>query len=472
MSIFSLLRAGSIALLIGISANSQAAISPYLPVNMSPEIERQIERLMQLADVPVYRKPIPASQVQRAIDNGCDKAPDLCWQVKRYLERYKTQFGLTHLSAEVSYSDQSKQVLPNSRGISTDSSFNVSAQGFWQPVSWGLVNVGGIAWEQDNSLEGTYLSLGFDSFRIDAGLKPHWFGPLSDSAMTHSTQAKTYKSVSISSERPLTFLGINYEFFGGELSHSDRIRWEDGYTSGTPGIVGMQIALEPVPGFALGVNRVMQFGGGARGGNSLKDFLKAFFDPVGADNRQSVSQEEEFGNQVAGLFSTMSFDTQVPFTVKLEYAGEDTSRNAGWRLGNAALLTAIDFPLLWEQFDLTLERGEWQNAWYTHSIYEDGLTNDGQVIGHWGGDARRFGDSAGATSYMARLGWNMSPYQRIDLRYSTLKHEAYAQGYTRMHDLSLRYSHGLERMLVGSELYLGRDVFDSQFAKIALFARW
>ena len=42
-------------------------VSPYLPLQMSPEIERQIERLLILADRPVIQRPIAAARHSIAI---------------------------------------------------------------------------------------------------------------------------------------------------------------------------------------------------------------------------------------------------------------------------------------------------------------------------------------------------------------------------------------------------------------------
>ena len=63
----------------------------------------------------------------------------------------------------------------------------------------------------------------------------------------------------------------------------------------------------------------------------------------------------------------------------------------------------INFPRLWRRLDLTYEASEWQNGWYVHGIYLDGLTQDGDVLGHWGADERVFEDAVGAQTHM--LAW-------------------------------------------------------------------
>ena len=132
----------------------------------------------------------------------------------------------------------------------------------------------------------------------------------------------------------------------------------------------------------------MQFGGGERGGRSFSDFLDALFDPGGFDSRTDVTQDEEFGNQAAAWSTRLIVPGRVPFAAYMQYAGEDRSFEGNFRFGNAALSLGVTFPRLWEHFDLTYEASEWQNSWYVHGIYRDGLSNDGHVLGHWGADSR------------------------------------------------------------------------------------
>ena len=51
---------GAIAGLAAVAAHTAAAagVSAYLPLNLEPETERQIERVLILADEPVLKRPI------------------------------------------------------------------------------------------------------------------------------------------------------------------------------------------------------------------------------------------------------------------------------------------------------------------------------------------------------------------------------------------------------------------------------
>lgn len=42
-------------------------VSPYLPLQMSPEIERQIDQVLLYAGRPIVRRPIPAALVLDAM---------------------------------------------------------------------------------------------------------------------------------------------------------------------------------------------------------------------------------------------------------------------------------------------------------------------------------------------------------------------------------------------------------------------
>ncbi len=125
--------------------------------------------------------------------------------------------------------------------------------------------------------------------------------------------------------------------------------------------------------------------------------MRDFFKPSGLSQTQ--------GNQQASYVSRFIFPGKTPFAVYAQYAGEDNSDGGSYLLGNAALSVGIDFPRVWHHFDLTYEISEWQNIWYVHNIFLDGMTNDGLVLGNWGADQRNFGDGVGARTQMLRIGW-------------------------------------------------------------------
>lgn len=447
-------------------------VSPYLPVNIEPEMERQVEQVLTLAGKPFLTRPIAAAVVWDALPQACAQDAVLCRSVERYLSRYMNRAGLAEASIAGAATSGADRALPNRHGLRNDSAWEASARAYWQPFDHALLSLGGVAYEGDTTPTGSLLSLGWSFAQLDAGFRDHWLSPFTDSAMLLSTEATTMPSVTLSNYQPLTRLGIRYEAFAARMSRSDDILFAGGTTSGHPKIAGLHLSIEPASGWSLGFNRIMQFGGGARGGNSFGDILDAFFNPSGSDNVASAA-DPQFGNQAASFTSRFVFPGALPFSVYAEYAGEDTSRGRNYLLGNSALSVGIDFPLLWRRFDLTLEASEWQNGWYVHSVYGDGLTNDGHVLGHWGGDQRAFGDGVGARSAMARLGWRPAFGGSFALRGRVIENEAYsAVAYARGYDLTLSYARPLGAFSVGGEFHAGRDVFGEDFSRIAAFVRY
>lgn len=463
------------ALLLGIHALAFGrGVTPYLPLNLEPEMESQIERVLILGDKAVLTRPIAAATVLDALPKACQADPVLCERVRRYLARFTHDSGITHASIEgaASSGDGANTVDPNRHGMKENSRWDISGQAYVQPSDYLLLNAGVVAYQGKTDFSGSMLSLGFDFAQLDIGFRPHWFSPLTDSSLLMSTEAPTMPSVTLSNYKPLTRLGLHYELFAARMSNSKRIVFQDGFTSGHPRLAGFHLDMEPTPGWSLGVSRLIQYGGGALGGSSLRDLFKAFFNPSAAQT-STVSQPQPFGNQEASFTSNFMFPGPVPFSVYFEYAGEDTSHGRNYLLGNTALSAGIHFPRLWQHFDLTLETTEWQNAWYVHTVYLDGMTNYGRVTGNWFGDQRVFGDGVGGRSEMVSLGWEAPFGGLFQLRYRTLKNESYGQfQYQRFQDVSLGYSRPWQGVVVGGQVDAGRDVFGGNFTRLAGFVRY
>ena len=447
-------------------------VTPYLPLNLEPEIEAQIERVLILADKPVMRRPIAAATVLDALPKACRVDQTLCQRVGRYLARYTHTSDLTHASIEGAATHGADTILPDRYGLHNRSAWDASIGGYLQPSDYLLVSIGAVAYDGREGYTGSMLSVGFSKAQLDIGYKPHWFSPLADSSMLMSTEAPTMPSVSLSNYEPLTRLGLSYEFFEARMSKSDHILYQGALTSGYPRLGGIQLSAEPASGWSLGLNRLVQFGGGPRGGGSVTNLLRAIFNPskyqsLDPNTRQNAT------NQEASVTSSLLFPGKVPFAVYAEYAGEDTSRGRSYLLGNSALSWGIHFPRLGERFDLTLEASEWQNLWYVHTIWQDGMTNDGLVISNWFGDQRVFGDGVGGRSAMARLGWDAWFGGQVRLRYRTLENQAYGViPYQRYHEVSVGYSRPWKGIIIGGELDSGSDAFGKSFGRLAGFVRY
>lgn len=451
-----------------------AGVTPYLPLNLDPEIEWQVERVLLFADRPVLRRPIPLALVYEALPAACEVDTEACHAVEAYLRRYEGLATIGHASVQVAATDGAELSLPNEHGLPSSSAWQASAAVLFRPTQYLIASVGGVAYDGEATPTGSLVSLGVDWMQLDVGWRDRWLSPLADGAMLVSSHAPTMPSVTLSNWRPLTRFGFTYEIFAAEESWSDRIVWEDGYTEGHPTIAGLHFAIQPGAGWSLGFNRVLQFGGGERGGHSFGDVLEALFNPSGMDNSNSDDDvDDEFGNQLASFTGTFNFPGPVPFAVFMEYAGEDTSRGRNYLLGNAALSLGLRFPRIARHLDLSYEVTERQNGWYAHHIYQDGFTNEGRVIGHWAADQSSPADDVGGWSQSLRLDWLASFGGLVQLQLRSLANQDYSGvDYEDGYDASLRYARAVGNFTLGGEVRGGRDVFGEDYTRIGLFARY
>lgn len=463
---------GSLFVLAMLATAAHArGVSPYLPVDISPEIERKIERVLILADQPALRRPIAAATVLDALPRACERDSVLCADVRRYLASLTRTAGISYASLTASGASGSETALPNSHGMTSRSNYEAAMAAYWQPGDSFLMTGGVLAYEGEATPTGTMLSFGRDLAQFDIGYRDHRWSPAQDNAMLLSTQAPTMPSVTISNYRPLTKVKLRYEAFVARMSESSNIALGTGTTAGHPQLAGLHLSIEPVPGWSLGVGRIMQYGGGDRE-DSFGDLIDAFFNPADYDN-SGPDSPEDFGNQVASLTSQFIVGDPLPLAIYFEYAGEDTSTLSNFRLGNSALSAGIAFPKLGDRFAATVELTEWQNSWYVHHIYRDGLRHEGHVLGHWGGDWRQLGDGVGARSGFARLNVDRVFGGELEATYRQLDNEDNTGvAYETARQFDARYSRPWNDLSVGAEVTSGQDVFGESYSRFGIFIRF
>ncbi|MFL6551581.1 MAG: hypothetical protein ACJ8OJ_23035, partial [Povalibacter sp.] len=223
----------SLGFFSGISA--ARGVSPYLPLNLSPEIERQIERVLILAGKPVMSRPIAAATVLDALPAACERDRELCKAVEGYLRLYMHSYGILSVRPEIAATNgDSTAPIPNRHGQSVDSSWQISANGYLQFGDYVVLNAGGVANDDFATATGSFLSVGFDFAQLDIGFRDHWWSPLSDSSSLISTEAPTMPSITLSNYRPLTPQGISYEVFAAKMSSQEGIEYFDTTTAGNP----------------------------------------------------------------------------------------------------------------------------------------------------------------------------------------------------------------------------------------------
>jgi len=462
-------------------ARSAAAdgVSAYLPLSLEPEMERQIERVLILADEPILKRPFAVALVEDALPQACRVDKPLCTKVKRYLQRYTRDYAVTHASATGALThDRDGGVVPDAHGLPVRSDWELSAQGYVQPNDYVLLSGGAIAYKGRSEPTGSMLSLGFNWAQLDIGYRDHWWSPATDSSMLISTEAPSTPSVTVSNYEPLTRLGFQYEFFLTRLSQpGGNILYNDVLSSGSPRLFGTQFSIEPFSGWSIGLNRFLEYGGGSGLPDSARFLLRDFFKPSGLSQTQ--------GNQQASYVSRFLFPGKTPFAVYFQYAGEDNSNGGSYLLGNAALTAGLDVPRIARYFDVTYEFSEWQNIWYVHNIFLDGMSDHGLVLGNWGADQRNFGDGVGARSQMLRVGWEPPFGGYLEERVRTLANQTYFGGDSRVYsaanpafpyhrylDVTLRYSRPWKDMTVGGELFGGRDIDGKSFSRLSAFVRY
>ena len=369
--------------------------------------------------------------------------------------------------------------MPNPDALPVKSDWELSAQGFVQPNDYVLLSGGAVAYKGRSEPTGSMLSLGFNWAQLDIGYRDHWWSPATDSSMLTSTEAPTTPSVTLSNYEPLTKLGFQYEFFLTRLSQpGNNILYNGVQSSGSPRLFGTQLSMEPFPGWSIGVNRLLEYGGGSGLPGSARFLLRDFFKPSGLSQTQ--------GNQQASYVSRFLFPGKTPFAVYFQYAGEDSTKGGSYLLGSAALTAGIDIPRIARYFDVTYEFSEWQNIWYVHNIFLDGMTNDQLVLGNWGADQRNFGDGVGARSQMLRVGWEPPFGGYLEERVRTLANQTYYGGdarvyspanpaafpYHRYLDVMVRYSRPWRDLTIGGEVFGGRDVYGKSFSRLSGFVRY
>jgi Capsule assembly protein Wzi len=472
-----LAAAGAVSVVLWIASPEAGAsgASPYLPLNLSPEIERQVERVLVLGGHAVLTRPVPIATVLEALPKACKRDAVLCRQVKRYLNRYFGQYGVTEGSVEVAAPTHSTTTDPNQRGERLDSPFDASVVAFYRPYDHLLITAGGVGYAGTDGRfnpDGTMLSAGNQYLQVDAGYRSQWLSPMTDSSMLISTEAPTMPSLTVSNQQPIGPLGLQYQLFVARMSYSDHILWNGVDTAGYPRLAGIHLGVEPVSGWSFAGNAVWQFGGGGRPG-SFSDFFRNLFQSTNFGGSTSPNLDDRFSNRAVSLTSAYTFPTRTPFEAYVEYAGRDTFHGEFYHFRETDLSAGLHFPEFLNRFDLTIEASEWQNSWYTDYVWLDGMTVDGYVTGNWGADWRTFSNAVGAQSEMISLGWPMQSGDYAYARLRTLQNQQYeGEAYSRAYMLTLEYSQPRNGYTRGLQIDTGRDSFGSGFARLAAFVRF
>lgn len=469
------------ALLILGSINTYAkGPSPYLPLQMEPLIELELQRLATVAKLPLLTKPYHAATVNRYLIMIVDSHPTLYRRINTYLKRYKQTAALTHATVQLNYANKENILLPNQRGQMADASYQASFASFWQANQYVIINAGGVYYENGDYLRNnSFVSIGADIFQVDIGYREHWLSPFQESSTLLSTQAKPPLSVTISNPKLITDFKIKYEMSIGLLDEQKDIQFDADKppVSGEPALLTMHLSAQPFDWWTIGFNRTFVFGGDEK--VTLKDVWNAIIDPVNSDNCGGGGTDlqdcsEEFGNQIASVsnkFDLNWFD--VPFSVYYEYAGEDTSGHKNYKLGNLANSFGLFLPYIGDSLSLNMEFTTFQSEWYTHHIYGEGYSNNGVIMGHWWGSMKAPKDKVGGEAGSVRLDWQNTGDSQISFLYRTanFNQSSYAD-YQQAHELEMKYHQVIDSNFLTLKLYLGRNNYGENFVQTGISYTW
>ncbi|MEW9797297.1 capsule assembly Wzi family protein [Alteromonas sp. CYL-A6] len=452
-----------------------SGVSNYIPLQQSVRVEAEIDRVIALTTGNALIKPYKVADIQARLQQLRQSHPVLYKRVSQYLSRYQQGAGVTLASAEVAVSDDAPGYLPNARGKSADSAYEIALTGYYQPSEYLLLSAGGVYSDTDDfRATASFIGIGHEYAQLDIGFREHWYSPFKHGAMLMSTNAKAAPSVTLSNVRPISDWNIRYEVFYSELTEVDQIRLGDDIFPGKPRHAGVHISISPFENWTFGVNRTLQFGGGQREAG-FGDFVDALFNPAGKDNIEDRSGDPnyEFGNQQASITFRYHADWGMPLEIYGEYGGEDTEGEKNYKLGNTTTGFGIFAPYITDNLALRFEFNHWTDLWYVHHIYRDGYVNDGLVMGHWGAVQVNEQRAPGGSVHSVSAHWEISPERYVDTRLSVIRTEddgriTFDTGY----QLETTYSEVIENGILGLTLFVARDPWGDNQTRLSLNYQW
>lgn len=371
-------------------------VSGFLPLTAPKLVQQAAQKVLITANMPILTRPISLTKIKMAMAKVCSGVSHLedCWRLQAFLTGSTTAapepvFAVPHW-VELSTQHWRAEANPfeqNQFGMASHSGPRVSIQSQNQINRNWTANIGFIAHSDQVVWQDAFVNYAPSWWQVSLGFQSNWWSPFRNSSLILSNNAATMPSMSFSSVTPISSWNFEFDVFIAKSTRSERINRAGQLSSGSPLINGFHFAIEPFPGVALGFNRVMQYGGVEA--PNLMDIINGFFDPSSHDNSTQLDDgQQELGNQagsfvVSYLFNANLLGAVSPINIYAEYGGEDASASTSFRLGNASLGFGIVVFNIFERLDFRFEHRTWQQGWYSHHIYQDGLTNDGTIIGDW-----------------------------------------------------------------------------------------
>ncbi|MEO8016295.1 MAG: capsule assembly Wzi family protein [Pseudomonadota bacterium] len=317
--------------------------------------------------------------------------------------------------------------------------------------------------------DGTYLGVNVGNFMISAGYMERWWGPGWEGSLILSTNARPIPSVTL--ERNYTDpFKTRWLSWIGPWRASIAVGQTEGTDVAVPDVrfLAARVNFKPRPWLEFGLTRTAQWCGGNRpcGWRTFADML------LGKDNQEDPLANDEPGNQMAGYDLRLRSPWRaLPLAFYTQWIGEDEAGNlpskflglfgvetwastrlGGWRFHAEYADTACMFTRQEPEF----------NCAYRNSLYPQGYTYRGRVIGHsMDNDSRMY--SFGA--HLARNNGDAASVtaRRVEFNRDGTGYHAFGGARSVLDNVELRYSHpfGFGNLGVG----VGYDKFDTEDAR-------
>ncbi len=470
---------------LGIAGQAMAAPTAYLPLGKHPVLEHQIDRMFAISTGTPMAKPYRIYDVQIALRQIKQSNPDLHAQILSGIQPYMSRDAVTRMGVKLRADSGAEVKLVNDRSNSSNEYAEVSFDGIWRGGEHSLMQLGAEYRVEQGKLVAynSFYALGGDNLQLNLGYKEHWFSPFKTFAQVYSNNAQAPLSVSLGLNAPLqNWWSFDFELFYSKLEHVEKgILYQGTLHSGTPKLAGTHLSIEPIDGWKIGVNRMMQFGGGPRK-VSMKDVFKAYFDPAGNDNSGLAGgPDNELGDQWATITSSLRTNWVLPVEWYFETGGEDTREHKNYQFGNVANSFGVFIPQLTDRMTFRYEHTNMHSEWYVNWIYPtQGNSIKDSVVGHFAADRRNFGDSVPSKIDTLQVSYLSTDYTLWTAQFMTIEnrsgyindHGVQSGQYQSSKEFKLGYNRAYDDKRLETTLTLGKDVFGESYTWLAVNVYW
>lgn len=446
-------------------------LSPYLPLNLAPEVELQIEKLVALSGQAPLAKPYKASELLTRLPEIKDRYPLLYNRLNAYLKRYTETTAITHRGVRISDSDNNTRSVENNRSVSHQTTVELSAAGHVYFSPYFYVAGGGMySDESGRSLLNSHIGIGNEYLQLDIGYRDHWFSPFQDSAMLLSTQAENEPSITLSNATPLSDWHLRYEVFLSQLDDTP-VR-ADGLTTETdkPYLSGWHVSISPIERLSVGLSHTYLYGGGPRNG-SFDTFFKSLVAPNQLQDTQRDNLEQ--GYEQSAVSAKWNLDVGIPMSIYAEFASAESLNDQNEQTKVNARSIGLYLPVLFDGMSFRYEYNDRDSGWYQSVFYPQGLRNKQHILGHWSADEYPVGEAPGAKTHHLLLDWELVDDQLLALRISGQEMDNLStQSLQDTYQIQARYSFANRYGFWGIEGTYGKDALGDYYHRLSGFFRW